>query len=191
MQDYENTPEMRLRFMKIREAPGLSQRQMPRKMGLSYSFYGKLETGEGKFNGHLAVCICSIFGVRSNYLLKGELPMFDEEAAGTKKPLSLIFFYFGSVHPFFLQAFRYGKDIHALNGNAPAFARRLPRKGIPYRKELVGFRKAVALQKGDEAAGRRGIQIHQFILLNKYFLMAEMRGDCELRDPVFQQDLAI
>ena len=89
MPDYENTPEMRLRFMKIREALGLSQRQMSRKMGLSYSFYGKLETGEGKFNEHLAVCICSIFGVRSNYLLKGELPMFDEEAVGAKSLLDI------------------------------------------------------------------------------------------------------
>lgn len=84
MIEYENTPEMRLRFIRIRESLGLSQRQMSRKMGLSYSFYGKLETGEGKFNEHLFVCICSIFGVRAKYLSEGELPIFDKENIDAK-----------------------------------------------------------------------------------------------------------
>ena len=85
MNDYENTPEMRLRFIRIRESLGLSQRQMSRRMGLSYSFYGKLETGEGKFNEHLFVCICSIFGVREKYLSDGELPIFDTEMVDAKQ----------------------------------------------------------------------------------------------------------
>lgn len=51
MQDDENTPEMRLRFMKIREALGLSQRQMSRKMGLSYSFTENLRPARASSTG--------------------------------------------------------------------------------------------------------------------------------------------
>lgn len=79
MKAMENTPEMRLRFIRIRERVKLSQRQMSKKMGLSDSFYGKLETGRSKITKNTLITIQYVFGVRPEYLSEGIEPIFDED----------------------------------------------------------------------------------------------------------------
>lgn len=80
MKPMENSPEMRMRFYKIREAVGVSQREMSKRMGLSSSFYGKLETGSGKITESTLIAIRYIFGVRPEYLYGGKEPIFDQSA---------------------------------------------------------------------------------------------------------------
>ena len=87
MKKYECTPDMRMRLFLIREALGLSQRAMGRKMGLSYAFYGKLETRDKEITENSVVTICSVFHVRPEYLLQGELPMFNDQVASAQRIL--------------------------------------------------------------------------------------------------------
>lgn len=84
MIEYENTPEMRLRFIRIRESLGLSQRQMSRKMGFHTRFTGSLKRAKANSTNICLFAFASIFGVRAKYLSEGELPIFDKENIDAK-----------------------------------------------------------------------------------------------------------
>ena len=57
---------------------------MGRKMGLSNSFYGRLETKEKEISENTIITICSVFAIRSEYLLEGIPPMFDNDDVNVK-----------------------------------------------------------------------------------------------------------
>ena len=78
--------EVRNRLYEVRNQLGLSQRAMSLQLGYSDSFYGKIESHQNmKISDRMLKAVCSTFDVRYDYLISGNLPMFNRSQADIKR----------------------------------------------------------------------------------------------------------
>lgn len=79
MRDFVYSEEMHQRFYLIRKALGKSQKEMGPPMGYSESMYVKVENKNISVKKSLVLLMCYVYGVRYDYLVFGEEPMFYQE----------------------------------------------------------------------------------------------------------------
>jgi transcriptional regulator with XRE-family HTH domain len=66
------------RFIAVREALGLTQREFCKGIYVSQSYYAQIEGGNRPINDRIVALICSQYGVSKEYLLNGKGEMFRE-----------------------------------------------------------------------------------------------------------------
>jgi transcriptional regulator with XRE-family HTH domain len=66
------------RFIAVREALGLTQREFCKGIYVSQSYYAQIEGGNRPINDRIIALICSQYGVSKEYLLNGKGEMFSE-----------------------------------------------------------------------------------------------------------------
>jgi transcriptional regulator with XRE-family HTH domain len=69
------------RFIAVREALGITQREFCQGIYVSQSYYAKMEKGNRPINDRVIALICSRYGVSKEYLITGKGEMFSNKAA--------------------------------------------------------------------------------------------------------------
>ena len=69
------------RFIAVREALGITQRDFCKGIYVSQSYYAQMEGGKRPINDRIIALVCSQFGVSREYLLTGKGKMFSENLA--------------------------------------------------------------------------------------------------------------
>jgi transcriptional regulator with XRE-family HTH domain len=69
------------RFIAVREALGLTQRDFCKGIYVSQSYYAQIESGKRPVNDRIIALVCSQYGVSKDYLLAGKGKMFSENLA--------------------------------------------------------------------------------------------------------------
>jgi transcriptional regulator with XRE-family HTH domain len=69
------------RFIAVREALGITQRDFCKGIYVSQSYYAQIESGKRPVNDRIIALVCSQFGVSKKYLLTGKGKMFSENLA--------------------------------------------------------------------------------------------------------------
>jgi transcriptional regulator with XRE-family HTH domain len=67
------------RFIAVREALGITQRDFCKGIYVSQSYYAQIEGGKRPVNDRIIALICSQYGVKKEYLLTGKGKMFSED----------------------------------------------------------------------------------------------------------------
>ena len=67
------------RFIAVREALGITQRDFCKGIYVSQSYYAQIESGKRPVNDRIIALICSQYGVKKDYLLTGKGEMFSED----------------------------------------------------------------------------------------------------------------
>jgi transcriptional regulator with XRE-family HTH domain len=66
------------RFIAVRNALGITQREFCKGIYVSQSYYAQIEGGSRPINDRIIALICSQYGVSKEYLLTGKGEMFSE-----------------------------------------------------------------------------------------------------------------
>jgi len=69
------------RFIAIREALGITQREFCKGIHVSQSYYAQIENGTRPVNDRIIALICSQYGVNKKFLMEGEGEIFTENLA--------------------------------------------------------------------------------------------------------------
>ena len=72
------TAAIQNRFIAVREALGMTQKDFCKGIHLSQSYYAQIERGTRPINDRITALICSQYGVSKEYLLTGKGEMFSE-----------------------------------------------------------------------------------------------------------------
>jgi transcriptional regulator with XRE-family HTH domain len=67
------------RFIAVREALGLTQRDFCKGIYVSQSYYAQIEDGKRPVNDRIIALICSQYGASKEFLLAGKGKMFSED----------------------------------------------------------------------------------------------------------------
>ncbi|WP_461253207.1 helix-turn-helix domain-containing protein [Treponema sp. R8-4-B8] len=67
------------RFIAVREALGITQRDFCKGIFVSQSYYAQIEGGKRPVNDRIIALICSQYGVKKEFLLTGKGKMFRED----------------------------------------------------------------------------------------------------------------
>ena len=67
------------RFIAVREALGLTQRDFCKGIYLSQPYYAQIENGSRPVNNRIIALICSQYGVNKEFLLNGNGELFTED----------------------------------------------------------------------------------------------------------------
>ena len=73
--------EIKDRFIAVREALGITQRDFCKGIHLSQSYYAQIEGGKRPINERIIALVCSQYGVSKEFLLTGKGEMFSENLA--------------------------------------------------------------------------------------------------------------
>ena len=73
--------EIQDRFIAVREALGMTQRDFCKGIHLSQSYYAQIEGGKRPINERIIALVCSQYGVLKEFLLSGKGEMFSEDLA--------------------------------------------------------------------------------------------------------------
>ena len=73
--------EIQDRFIAVREALGMTQRDFCKGIHLSQSYYAQVEGGKRPINERIIALVCSQYGVLKEFLLTGKGEMFSKNLA--------------------------------------------------------------------------------------------------------------
>lgn len=90
MSRFEIAPGIHHRIYVVRNALGLTQREMAQKMGYSDTYFCRIDSKPNStITDNLIISISCQFDVRMEYLLKGEEPIFNEASANLRRLMAL------------------------------------------------------------------------------------------------------
>ncbi|GHV90965.1 hypothetical protein AGMMS50268_14680 [Spirochaetia bacterium] len=87
------------RFISVREALGMTQRDFCGGIYVSQSYYAQMEKGARPINDRIIALICSQYGVSKEYLITGKGEMFSNMAADIQ--LNQLLEVFNGLDPLF------------------------------------------------------------------------------------------
>lgn len=68
-----------LRIRQLRESLGLKQKDFAEKIKITQAYLSEIEKGKKDLSVRVILAICSVFGVREEWLLQGKEPIFEEK----------------------------------------------------------------------------------------------------------------